>query len=361
VPFCRVRCPYCDFATRPDRPSEWPRFVAGVAAEAAARAFAGGHGPDGRPWGSLAFGGGTPSRLDPAAFTRLAAALDRALVFARGHERSLEANPEDLDAARLAAWRAAGVTRLSIGAQSLFDDELHRLGRTHDARAVAEGVGRARAAGFRTLNLDLMYAFPGHTEARWRATLERALALGTDHLSAYAFTPEPGTVTGEAVLAGRVARPDPDGEAALFALAGERIAAAGFRHYEISNFARVGHECRHNLRYWRCADWLGLGPAAHSFVDGRRFRHLPDLEGWTRDPLAVEELPADPSAERVFLGLRLDEGIEPRLLEEAGIAPEETRRRLERLADFVELRDGRLRLTPEGYLLSNPVLAELLR
>jgi oxygen-independent coproporphyrinogen-3 oxidase len=139
-----------------------------------------------------------------------------------------------------------------------------------------------------------------------------------------------------------------------------RLGAAGYRQYEISNFARPGAECRHNLRYWRCDDWLGLGPAAHSFVDGRRFRHAPDLEAWLRDPMAVEELACEPASERVFLGLRLAEGIEEGALAGLGLASDEVERRLLRLAQFMEREQGRVRLNPEGFLVSNAVLAELL-
>jgi coproporphyrinogen III oxidase-like Fe-S oxidoreductase len=139
-----------------------------------------------------------------------------------------------------------------------------------------------------------------------------------------------------------------------------RLEAAGYGQYEISNFARPGAECRHNLRYWRCQDWLGLGPAAHSSVDGARFRHLPDLEAWIADPRAIEALPTELATERVMLGLRLAEGIAEQLLVETGIAAPEIERRLRKLAPFVTREAGRLRLTTEGYLVSNPVLAELL-
>ena len=324
VPFCRVRCPYCDFAVRPYDPAEAPTLVAGVVDELAWRA------PRGRTWGSLFFGGGTPSRLEPAVFTALAAALDAALTFAPGHERSLEANPEDLDPARLDAWRRAGVTRLSIGAQSLHDDELVGLGRGHDARAVAAGVARARAAGFDDVSVDLMYGFPGHDAARFAASLAGAVALAPLHVSAYAFTPEAGTPLGDAVRAGRVPAADADLEADLFDLARERLEAAGFRHYEISNFARPGRATRHHLNYWRRGEYLGLGPSAASFLEGRRVRAPRGLSTWaeqvahgrahggagdalaTASPLAWSIDDARPHAgfETAFLGLRLDVGMD---------------------------------------------------
>jgi oxygen-independent coproporphyrinogen III oxidase len=141
----------------------------------------------------------------------------------------------------------------------------------------------------------------------------------------------------------------------------ERLAAAGYRQYEISNFAFPGRACRHNLGYWRCEEWLGLGPAAHSHVGGRRFRHLPDLDAWIADPLAVEELPIEPAAERIYLGLRLAEGIEDAWLADAGLGAAEIDRRLAKLSPFLSREAGRVRLNADGYLVSNAVLAELLR
>lgn len=356
VPFCRTRCRYCDFYRVGENRGRMSRFLDALATE-----IDGWSELHGRRVETVFLGGGTPSLLEPAEIGAVLERLRGVFAVDAGAEITAEANPSDLDDGRLRGLREAGVNRLSIGVQSFVDRELGLLGRRHGAADAERVVSSARSAGFDSISLDLMVGIPAQTDGSFARSVERAIELAPDHVSAYLLEVHPGSEIDSL----RRERPRLfAGEEAVrrrYLALRERLSAAGFRHYEISNFARAGHECRHNLRYWRCADWLGLGPAAHSFVDGRRFRHLPDLEGWTRDPLAVEELPADPSAERVFLGLRLDEGIEPRLLEEAGIAPEETRRRLERLADFVELRDGRLRLTLEGYLLSNPVLAELLR
>jgi len=335
VPFCRVRCPYCDFAVRPYAPAEVPALVSGVADELAWRA------PAGRIWGSLYFGGGTPSRLEPAAFTALVRAIDDALAFHPAHERSLEANPEDLDAARLEAWREAGVTRLSIGAQSLDDAELRSLGRTHDAAAVERGVARARAAGFRDLSVDLMYGYPGHDVARLAASLARAVAMAPDHVSAYAFTPEAGTPLGDAVRKGSARAADADLEADLFDAARDSLEAAGFRHYEISNFARPGRETLHHVNYWRRGEYLGLGPSAASFLDGRRVRAPRGLLAWAAQaqagrgsgrradtlaeasprPWSVDDARPHALFETAFLGLRLDVGMAlPRISPEVDAA-----------------------------------------
>ena len=310
VPFCHVRCPYCDFAVRPYDAAEAPLLARACAAEARMRA------PE-RTWGSLYFGGGTPSRLEPKDFRALVDGLEDTLRFAEGHERSLEANPEDLVPERLDAWLQAGVTRLSVGVQSFDDQELTRLGRVHDARAARDGVKRARAAGFDDVSVDLMYAFPGNDESLFARSLGEAIALEPSHVSAYAYTAESGTPMGEAVRKGRLARPDEDEEAARFEQARETLEAAGFRHYEISNFARPGRETRHHLQYWRRGDYLGLGPSAVSFLDGLRVRAARGLIEWAR---AVEsgDAPrgwvvddARPHAlfEAAFLGLRLDAGM----------------------------------------------------
>ena len=331
VPFCHVRCPYCDFAVRPYRASEAPVLVSALLAEARQRA------PrrvstSGAPWGSLYFGGGTPSRLEAGDFLQIAQGLDDALGFAEGHERGLEANPEDLDDARLAAWRAAGVTRLSIGAQSLFDDELSRLGRVHDAAAVARGVARARKHGFTNLSVDLMYSFPGHDEARWSGSLERALELAPEHVSAYAYTAEHGTPMGDAVQKGSLAKPDEDREAAMFERARDQLETAGLRHYEISNFARPGRETLHHVQYWRRGEYLGLGPSAVSFLGGERVRAPRGLEAWAGSisggtaprGWVVDDARPHAMFETVFLGLRLDAGM--RFVDAMGATGEEVER-----------------------------------
>jgi oxygen-independent coproporphyrinogen-3 oxidase len=352
VPFCRVRCPYCDFATRPDRPHEVPGFVDGVLREAERRSAR--RAPDGAAWGSLFFGGGTPSRLLPDAFVRLAQGLDARLDFAPGAERTLEANPEDLDEARLAAWRGAGVNRLSIGAQSLHDDELVTLGRTHDAAAVAGGVRRARAAGFGSISVDLMYAFPGHRPERWAESLERALALAPDHVSAYAFTPEKGTAMGERVLRGKLARPNEDDEARAFEAARDALEARGFRHYEISNFARPGHVTRHHVNYWRRGEYLGLGPSAVSFLAGTRSSAPRDLVRWLAgDPFEHDDARPHALFETVFLGLRTDRGMRfaDARLEAGAAAGDAARDALARWRDAARplVALGWLAETPEGF------------
>jgi oxygen-independent coproporphyrinogen-3 oxidase len=356
VPFCRTRCRYCDFYRVGENRPRMDRFVAALAAE-----IDGWRELHGRAVASVFLGGGTPSLLEPEEIAAIVERLARRFDLAAGVEITAEANPSDLDASKLRELRAAGINRLSLGVQSFVDRELALLGRRHDAARAARVVEEARAAGFENLSLDLMVGIPAQTDGSFVASLDRAVALAPDHVSLYLLEVHAGSEIDHL----RRERPRLfAGEEALrrrYLRMRERLAAAGYAQYEISNFARPGRECRHNLGYWRCDDWLGLGPAAHSHVDGRRFRHLPDLDAWLADPLAVEPLPIEPAAERVFLGLRLAEGIETAWLGEAGLATDEIDRRLAKLAPFLDREGERVRLNADGYLVSNAVLAELLR
>lgn len=311
VPFCRVRCPYCDFATAPYA-AETARLYAGaLCGEAELRAPL----AAGAAFSTLYLGGGTPSRLEPDALTALLDGVRQRFRFAGDAECTLEANPEDVDERRLPAWRKAGVTRLSIGVQSADDVELRRLGRVHGAEAARTAALRA-AAAFPTWSVDLLYGFPGHDVTSWRRTLEEAVRWQPPHVSAYQFTPEAGTPMGDAVRAGRVRAAVPDEAARYFDEAVNVLGRAGYEHYEISNFARPGHRSRHNLLYWRRRPVLALGPGAVSFWGERRWRNEPDLGRWTSraraglDPaVEVEETTALAARETVMLGLRLAEGV----------------------------------------------------
>jgi oxygen-independent coproporphyrinogen-3 oxidase len=355
VPFCRTKCRYCDFYKVGENRPRMELFLAALHREIDGWAPL-----HGREVETIFLGGGTPSLLsapDVGEVLRHLASVFRTRV----PEVTLEANPSDLEPARLTALREVGVNRLSIGIQSFSDRELALLGRRHDAGHAANVVRWAREAGFDNLSIDLMLAIPGQTEASFRRSLERAIELETDHLSLYLLEvhensemdflrrERPGLFPGE------------EAQRRRYLTMHERLQAAGFEHYEISNFARPGKRSRHNLRYWTLEPWLGLGPSAHSFVDGRRFRHPADLGAWLTDPLAAEPLEHDEALERAMLGLRLDDGIETAELAAAsGRSIPEIEARTAKLAPFVENSDGRLRLTIEGRIVSNPVLTELL-
>jgi oxygen-independent coproporphyrinogen-3 oxidase len=356
VPFCRTRCRYCDFYRVGENRGRMDHFLAALERELDGWAEL-----HGRPVDTVFFGGGTPSLLEPRELGAVLGKVAARFVLEAGAEITAEANPSDLDAARLAGLRAAGIGRLSIGVQSFVDRELALLGRRHDAAHAARAVEEARRAGFERLSLDLMIGIPGQTDGSFARSLARAVELAPEHLSLYLLEVHPGSEIDflrrerPRLFAGEEA------QRRRWLAMHDRLLAAGYRHYEVSNFARPGGECRHNLRYWRSADWLGLGPAAHSHLAGRRFRHAANLDAWLADPLAVEELPADPPSERVFLGLRLEDGVAEEELLAAGVTRAELAGRIARLPGFVEHRAGRVRLTPEGWLVSTPVLAELLR
>jgi len=312
VPFCAVRCHYCDFSSGALSARTLSRYLDGIQREAGRRAPA----AAGVTFTSVFFGGGTPSALSARHFRQLIGLLRSHFTIARDAEITLEANPESVRAPLLDAWRAGGVNRLSFGVQSFHADELERLGRIHDAARPAQAVTLARVHGFDRLSFDLMFGFPGHSEARFAASLEQALALSPEHLSAYCFIPEAGTPLGEAVLNGSAEPPDPNLEADLYHGLTARLQRAGYGCYETSNFCRPGAEARHNLVYWLRRDYLGLGPSAHGLWRGVRYGNHYATERWAAS--LERDLPCDtvePESERsradevVMLGLRLARGV----------------------------------------------------
>jgi len=350
VPFCRTRCTYCDFSSGEKSPAAVERWFAALEKEAPRRAAV----AAGVRFGSLFFGGGTPSALAARDFARLRALLAAHFTLADGAEVTLEANPETVDDRRLETWAAAGVNRLSMGAQSFAPEELAVLGRIHDAARPPEAIARARAHGFTRVSLDLMFGFPGHRMETWRASVERALETGIEHLSAYCFIPEAGTPLGDAVLKGRVALPEPEAQADLYAWLGERLGAAGFANYETSNFCRPGAECRHNLVYWLRRPYVGLGPSAHGLWNGVRTANHYALGRWALDlehggsgESEREVECADSRArESVLLALRLGCGLEAHDFTEAAWGEIDARYGA---ALEAATRAGRLERTRDGW------------
>lgn len=315
----------------------------------------------GRQVDTVFLGGGTPSLLTPPQLAEVLRHLDERFPFNGDCEITAECNPSDLDPERLEGFRRGGINRLSLGVQSLQDRELALIGRRHDARRAERVVREARAAGFANLSLDLILGLPGQTRAGFRATVERALALAPDHLSVYILEVHPGHEIDRLRRQRPRLFPGDDEQARRYLWLAERLRRAGLRRYEISNFARPGRESRHNLKYWRCQPCLGLGPAAHSLIDGRRFHHPPDLAAYLADPSAVEPVPTDLAQERLFLGLRLTDGVPYELLAGAlEVSPRELLSRTRALSPFVELDGEKLRLTSQGALLSTSVITELL-
>ncbi len=315
VPFCAVRCTYCHFATAVFEHGLLERWLAALEREAALRAPLAG----GTRFTSVFFGGGTPSAISARHFSRLWDALRRNFTLAPDAEVTLEANPESVRPALLDAWAAAGVNRLSLGAQSFEPDALRVLGRVHDEHRPGEALALARRHGFERLSLDLMYGWPGHTLEAFERSLDRALAFDLEHLSAYAFIPDRGNPLGDAVLDGRAEVVDDDTQARMYGTFLAWARAAGLHPYETSNVSRPGAEARHNLVYWLRREYLGLGPSAHSLWAGDRWGNVPDTAQWAAvleageapDVARERESATSVAEEVVMLALRLATGLRP--------------------------------------------------
>lgn len=291
IPFCRQRCSYCDFNTYTSLDDLKAPYVAALAAEmrqvSARAALAGESRPAVR---TIFFGGGTPSLLSPQL---VAAILDTARAsfdVLPEAEITMEANPGTVSAGYLAAVHGLGVNRLSYGVQSALPGELALLGREHDFAAAVEAVALARAAGFDNLNLDLIYGLPGQSVADWARTLAAVRPLAVEHISLYCLTIEPGTPLQRRLLNGTILAPDPDTAADQYELACAELAAAGFGHYEISNWARPGRECRHNVVYWRNEPYLGLGAGAHGLAGGYRYQVVRQPRAYIRRLAIADDL-----------------------------------------------------------------------
>lgn len=363
VPFCARKCAYCDFASFAGREAQWDAYFSALGDEmdawaAPLRAY------EAR---SVFFGGGTPS-LVPGAY--IADALDRLrslLPLSGDCEITLEANPGTLTAEKLELYRRAGVNRLSIGVQSFDAALLRNLGRIHTPEEAAQAVLLCREAGFENISLDLMYGLPGQGMGQWAATLERAVALPVSHISAYSLIVEEGTEMFERVRSGRARVPDDDLVNEMQRMAVGRLGEAGFVRYEISNFARAGRACRHNLTYWRGGEYLGLGSAAHSLMDNARFANPPELERYLAGERMLnrtERSRADRREEALMLETRTLAGLNlERWKREFGDALEENRaREIRKLKEYglIEIANGFLRLTPAGLELQDSVVLELM-
>ena len=361
-PFCVAKCPYCDFNSHVraevDQAAWREALLADLAQEAAML--------PGRRLGSIFFGGGTPSLMPPATVAAVIDAAERAWGFAPGVEITLEANPSSVEAARFADLAAAGVNRVSLGLQSLDDAALRFLGRAHGAAEGLVALATAQAV-FARVSFDLIYALPGQSLPAWEAELAAALGHGTEHLSLYQLTVEPGTRFATEAAAGRLAIPDGDSAADLFEATRSVTAASGLPAYETSNHARPGAESRHNLTYWRYRDYAGIGPGAHGRRGGSATVRHRKPENWlaavarNRHGIQGEEMlaPHARATEALLMGLRLTEGVDLSHIAAlaGGIAPIDPRQvaRLEQLG-LIAATPGRLRVTEAGALLLDAIL-----
>ena len=370
IPFCTVKCGYCDFNAYAGMDALKGRYREALLAEIADCAALLAN----REIVTIGFGGGTPGEVPPADIIAVIEALRSAAAFTPGAEVTLEANPGTSTEANAAALRDGGVTRLSLGAQTFDAARLAFLDRIHSPQAIGASVRAARSAGFDNVNLDLMYGLPGETLDDWRSDLEQALALETGHLSLYALGVEEGTPLHRRVESGEVEVPGPDLVADMYDLARDLLAAAGFEHYEISNWACPGKRSHHNQAYWTDRDYLGIGAGAHGYVDGSRYENIAHPRAYIEAALSgvpgatvVERYELDEStrmSDWVSLRLRLLEGFplqefdakfgQP--LESAApgwVADCES-------AGVLELVGGRLRLTTRGLLLHGELSVRLI-
>lgn len=366
IPFCRSKCDYCDFyslAGREDRMDEYQKALVRhvVESSAVARNY---------PVDSIYIGGGTPTWYGEKRLLELLRTVKRHFCMAKDVEVTVEANPDSVDGKMLRHLRRAGANRISMGMQSGSDEELRSVHRPHTYQQVEDAVAAVRAAKIRNLNLDLIYGLPGQTEESWHETVEKALSLGPEHLSCYGLTIEEGTP-----LAQRVARgeqlPDEDQQATLYLWTVERLAQAGYEQYEISNFAKRGYQSRHNMRYWMGRPYMGLGVAAHSDFSGHRYSFVSDLDAYIQGMLSGDEVVDE--SEKITRRERGSEYLMLRLRTVHGIDEWEYRREYmmnfdpieAKLSEFEQKgwarRQGRRwQFTPEGFLLSNQLIGQLL-
>lgn len=363
IPFCIAKCAYCDFCSFPADADTRHRYAEALLCEMQARA----EDFRGRTVDSVFFGGGTPTLLSSEELCALLDGIRRHFTLDKNAEITVECNPKTADAFAFRVLREGGFNRLSIGMQSANDRELAALGRAHRQADLLRAVSDAKEAGFTNINLDLMFGIPHQTTESFAHTLDKAIALAPTHLSVYSLQIEEGTP----FYRNRASLPLPseDEEAAMAGALHARLAAAGYARYEISNYAKKGYECRHNLRYWQMGDYLGLGIAAHSLVGSRRFYNREDLGAYLENPLSLREAeeclsPDEREFEYVMLSLRLSCGIEEtafRAMFGYGFYEKYGARLSPYLAAHLAVYDGtRTCLSDEGMAVSNTILADIL-
>jgi len=369
IPLCVKKCAYCDFASFSGRMDQRDRYVEAVCWEIRTQAAFFGR----RTVHTVFIGGGTPTLLSGAQIRQLLDCVRECFDLLPDAEITMEGNPGTLTEENLSAYRAAGVNRLSLGVQSMDDGLLAAIGRIHSAKEAEQAVRMAREAGFENINLDLIYGLPGQTGAQWSDTLDRAIALGPQHLSCYSLILEEGTKLFADVQAGRSAPlPDEDALDVMDALTLEKTQDAGYARYEVSNYARPGCECRHNIVYWECLPYLGVGLNAHSDMDGKRFYNP---EGW-EDYLSMaqsgdvsrmqegENSRESRMFERMMMGLRMIRGVDCRRFQaDFGMTVQaawpHTMKEMTR-GGLIEEYNERIRLTQRGMQVMNGVLVKLM-
>lgn len=354
IPFCHRICPYCSFYKHTPGATLIGSFIDALTEEARKRLI---ENPR-----TIYLGGGTPSMLSPSHLSRLFTALHEKIDFSKLDEVTLEANPATFDAAKAKLFRELGVTRVSLGIQSFAPHVLEILGREHTVAQASESISILREAGIPSINIDLMFSIPGQSKADWKETLQHAISLKPDHISAYNLTYEEDTVFFESLRRGEM-RENEDHDAEFFHLADELLEAAGFDHYETSNYAKPGHHSSHNQGYWRGENYIGLGPSAVSTIDSVRSKNIPDTARYVAQVQSIghalhesETLDAEARRlERIALGLRTKDGIPISLLSPKALA------RAGHLAaeGLLHFSNEKITLIHRGRALVDPIAAEL--
>ena len=367
IPFCRSKCEYCDFYSIPGARSKelMTRYLDAVIAHIRESApCAVGYEVD-----TVYFGGGTPSFFGATGLSRIFAEIDRRFDVSRDAEVTLEANPDSVTLPMLTQLRRAGFNRISIGVQSDIDEQLKALGRPHNYKQAQQAVSMARRAGFNNVSVDLMFGLPNQTREQWMQTLRNVIDLKADHISCYGLKVEPGTKLYEYRACANL--PDDDAQADMYFYAVETLEQFGYHQYEISNFAKDGYICRHNMKYWTGDEYLSFGPCAASDFAGKRFTIAPDIEKYMDGVLnkgaILSECETVPMRERageyLMLRLRTVDGVEEGEYTKSFLQPFEPLEEVfQKLAkqDLCKNVSGRWRLTPKGFMLSNSIIVLLL-
>ncbi len=362
IPFCLKKCIYCDFYSVSDGADLINSYVSALGKEVELRK---GHI---NSLEAIYIGGGTPSILKVNDIAMTMDKLRSTGTINANAEINCEANPGTLTEEGIIGMIEAGINRISIGVQSLNDIELSLLGRMHNATEALAAFHAARKGGFRNISLDLIYGIPGQDINSWQRTLEKVVSLRPEHISTYELTPEKTTILYEKLDKGCLKLPDEDVVAEMYYMAIDLLKGYGYAHYEISNFALPGHECRHNLNYWNRGKYLGIGAGAHSFLDCRRIANVRDVKQYIHDvelgvlPIAEETLLTDRDEieETLFLGLRKTEGFDIELI--AGAMTDKLKEALDELSHkgLLELSGSHLRLTREGLIICNAIIVRLM-
>jgi oxygen-independent coproporphyrinogen-3 oxidase len=362
IPFCVRKCVYCDFFSVPYNASLALRYMDGLMRELELRRNEAG------TLKTVYIGGGTPTTIPTSALVRLLRKVRGSFEVARDAEITIEANPGTMGTDTTDMLSDAGINRISIGVQSLDNDELKLLGRIHSSQEALKAVADARRAGISNISVDLIYGIPGQTPDGWLRSIETAVELSPEHISAYELTPEKGTPLYELISQGSIEKPDEERIIEMYYSAIDRLNEAGYNHYEISNLAKPGFECRHNLNYWDRGGYIAIGAGAHGFIGNRRMRNTGDINKYVKaleeGRLAVEESneisEEEAVRESIFLGLRKMEGLNVKMLLECLRADAEAASKELIAEELLESEGIHIRLTRKGIVISNTVIARLL-